>query len=800
MSHAQSHSGGDFDLLMQWGDPAALIAHRLLQGAARAVLSNLWDLLHVRDFHNELHADGGVSIGENGTSSRKDRPVTVKDYIDAIMDRVGRLFDPNASGIGSSVQSWMQLWLLLPMSALSDLVSSKMHHVVLLLERHLRRPLWTVLATFVRRAVGDVAMQLQVVISVLHVALITLTHFLVGDGNGVARSLQEVNKTVGQSNHTVSLALESFFTQLQEAGAVSHRSQEHSTFVELFFGISDAMQLHTSDYLRLLQESGELLAHVRDDVQTIAARVRVQGPQQGSSNQERDEFFQASGQFHAQLQTALQFHRHAEFLRLVEAYGVTTVRPYSCIAQRNEGLSQQHIHLLNACYSPVVVMLLTSYHNTTHLVAQYKQQIDARNATVKSQTALSQLLVGAQLLEEQNKSATTTVEEVITHCDALQTLLKTIHSWSPTHSTTQQTSLGGGVVASSDEAAPSVPHRRLAPGLEAITMPPVTRGRNAERLFLFHTLKSVDAVVDALSTELGAIVSSCAELKETSQHLLDALHGLRHDQSTTLFPLGQLAAKVLREVEQLQAIVEQEARFMRPQLRGDDAGASPPLWEHFCSLRASVEAPLLPVAARRALMVLASTVATLHDACCLIVPALVIVQETMSLHLEVVRKEQQGIAFEVVELHEALSLMQSQSIRIEEASGNGDGTISFEQGNNDDTNAFLMTLKDATNVAVRTGQTSALDITFVSDVLMSLQREDSSVAAQVHSVVSGLRDTSDAAAKRCFDSVACYCTVVELLSKSIFPSSTSSTGGSNSRSGSVVAPRQLSQTPTAIAR
>jgi hypothetical protein len=776
MSHLQHHSspGGDFALLTQWGDPAALIAHRLLQGAARAVLSHLWDLLHT-----QLHeCDDAVG--------RKDRPVTVTDYIDGILDHIGRLFDPVTPGIGGNARSWMQLWLLLPMSALSELVSSKMHHVILLLERHLRRPLWTVMATFVRRAVGDVAMQLQVVIAVLHVSLITLTHYLVGD-HGASGLFQDVNKSVGQSHKAISTALESYFAQLQETSAASNRS---SALVELFFGIADAMQLHTSDYLRLLQESGALLSQVRDDVQTIAARVRAQGPQEGSSNQERDDFFQASGQFHAQLQTALQFHRHADFQRLVDTYGATTVRPYSCIAQRNEGLSHQHIHLLNACYSPVVVMLLTSYHSTTNLVAQYKQRIDARNATMKSQTALSQLLVGAQLLEVQNKSATCTVEEVITHCDALQTLLKTIHSWA---ANTQQPA--PSTAAAVDETP--VPHRRLVPGLEAVAMPPVTRGRSAERLFLCQTLRCVDAVVEALTAELNAVVTACLELKETSQHLLDALRGLRHDQSTTLFPLGQLAARVLREVEQLQGIVEQESRYTKLQ-ESPDAGGRVPLWEHCCEMRGPVEAPLLSVAARRSLTVLASTVATLHDACCLIVPALVIVQETMSLHLEVVQREQQGIAFEVVELHEALSNMQSQSIRIEEASGGGE---SSQHEYVTDSGAFLMTIKDATSVAVRTGQASALDITFVSDVLMSLQAEDSSVAGQVHSVVSGLRDTSDPAAKRCFDAVACYCTVVELLSKSIFPSSSGHAGGHHgasavsSRSSSVAPSRQLSHTP-----
>lgn len=765
---------GDLDLLTTWGDPAALIAHRLLQGAARAVLAGLWDLLNASEYGAPFPA-----------SSRPSRPVTVREYIDAIMDMAGS-FDPNAPGVGSP-RTWYQLWLLLPMSALHDLVYSKMHHMTLLLERHLRRPPWSIMATFVRRAVGDVAMQLQVVIAVLHVSLMTLTKF----SNVDDTLLADVNR-VGQSQKAVSAALDGFFSLLQEsssATAVSGSPASSSTAsssIEIFFGIADAMQLHTSDYLRLLQECGGLLAQVRDDVLTIAARVRQQGPQQGSSNQERDEFFQASGQFHAQLQSALQFHMHSDFRRLVDTYGATTVRPYSCIAQRNEGLSQQHIHLLNACFSPVVVMLLTSYHNTTNLVAQYKQKVDARNASVKSQTALSQLLVGAQLLEEQNKRAAATVEEVVTHCDALQTLLKTIHSWSSYGGGAPPEGSGAAPIEAQDAGPSSVAQRRLPPGLEAIPLPPVTRGRNAERLFLVLSLKSVDAVTDALTKELQSMVSFCQELEETSQHLLDALRGLRHDQSTTLFPLGQLAAKVLREVQQLQGIVEQEVRFIKPKGQ-TDTDASAPQWE---SLRVSSAAEssdvLLPVPARRSLMVLASTVATLHDACCLIVPVLVIVQETMALHLEVIRKEQQGIAFEVVELHDALSQLQSQSIRAEEAVGPTNAELLEHDGGSA---AFVMTLKDAATVAVRTAQTSALDITFVSDLLTSLQREDSSVAAQVHSVVSGLRDTSDPAAKRCFDAVACYCTVVELLSKCIFPSSGSLPSAVSSRSSSVAPPR-----------
>lgn len=786
MSQAYLTTGASLELLHQWGDPAALIAHRLLQCAARAVLANLWDTLRGQQL-------------PGGHTTQEVPPVTIKDFIESIFDLIGGdSFDPLSGGGG--VMKWAALWVLLPMAALAELVNVKAHHMLQLIERHLRRPLWTVIATFVRRAVGDVAMQLQVVIAVLHVSSITIAHHfkspILCEGDASVEA-------AGHSQKAVSAALDDFFVLLQESSVsrsghveTTTNSSSCSDSLELFYGITEAMQLHTSDYLRLMQDCATLLAQVRDEVQAIAARVRLQGPQQGSSNQERDEFFQASGQFHAQLQSALQFHRHPEFRKLVEVYGSTTVKPYSSITQRNEGLSKQHVHLLNASFSPVVVVLLTSYHNTTNLVAQYKQRVDARNATLKSQTALLQLLVGAQLLEEQNKRAGSTVEEVITHCDALQTLLKTIQQWTNTSASTllsdaiplgRSTSTGGELQSRGQsgggESAPTV-------------LPSVGRGRKAEHLFLLQTLRSVDIIVCEFTAELDSIVASCSALEETSQHLLDALRGLRHDQSTTLFPLGQLAAKVLREVHQLRGIIEQEASFAKPpvvQPENDTNGCTTMRWEDIASQSAPPEgAPLLTVAARRSLMVLASTVATIHDACCLIVPAVVVVQETMQLHLEVVRREQQSIAFEIVELHETLSKMQAQSIRVEEAQSD-EATTSYQSeavSGKDVTDdaAFTATLKDAVSATMRTAQRSALDITFVSEIMTALHREDRSVAALVHAVVSGLRDTSDTAAKECFDAVACYCTVVELLSKCIFPTATGTGAVSamSSRSSSVV--------------
>jgi hypothetical protein len=706
----------------------------------------------------------------------------INDLIDCIFEHVGgATFEPSeVVSRGHAVSAWPKLWILLPLSSLTDLVKVKVHHVMQLVERHLRRPIWTVVATFVRRAIGDVAMQLQVVVGALHVALMTLD---AANCDTTGSMIGDDVEHGGQSRKRVGEALEYMVSQLQCAsgqGDGVELAARTPVMVELFFNLSDAMQLHASDYLRLLQDSGSLLAQARDDVLSIAARVRLQGPQHGASNQERDDFLQATGQFHAQLQCALQFHTIAEFRSLVDTYGTTTVRPYSCIALRNEGLTQQHMHLLNTCFSPTVVQLLTSYHNTTNLVAQYKQQIDGRNATLRSQASLSQLVIGAQLLQTQNASTRCTVEEMVTLCDGLQTLLKTIQQW---------TSRG----VASTPTPTSTPHDRsdAMAGTDAVSSVPLCkRGSSAEQLFLKLSLNSVDALVQALEEGASSLAQHCVDLEETSQHVLEAVRGLRHDQSTTLFPLGQLAAKMLRESAQLRVMVTQEAPFLHPQRGAEIARLS---WVDTVlpSLDASTtDGSTLSVAARRSLMVLASTIATLHDACCLMVPALVIVNETMPLHLDVVQREQQNTAFELVGHHDNLSKMQSQSIRMEEA------TRDAEHGEATGVESpFTANLKDGISTALRAGaHISSLDVTLVTDLLTAVNAEDQAVAALVHSVVSGLRDTSDSSAKMCFDAVACYCTVVELLSKSIFPSSGGAGGSTASSRSSSIAQRQP-QTP-----
>lgn len=602
------------------------------------------------------------------------------------------------------------LWMALPCRQLF-VVGTKSKHLLELIRRHHRDALWPLLSPFVRRAAGDLVAEIVVLCCLLHAGLI----------------LNNVKREMPDEALNPKAIVNQMMIDLSKNGDLAQNELS-----QLVYRVAAALKLHPGDYAKIVGDGGELLLSLQFEYDAAIGRARKYQQEcvlRGESTNDLATHF-LNTKLYAKLTELLDISEREVYRQFVDNCCAATTRSYSTVINRNEGLGPQHVSLLNSSFVECVVEILSTYQHTTQHVAKYRQLCEAREQGLSSQENLAKVCDGIALLRVQVEECEKAAFEGAAQCEALQSLCNSLHGVFWSHH--------------SDD---------LNCDKTVLLFPA------AKTKFACQLASSVDSFVHDLVTEAENLVSKLSAVEESCNFVIKATTGVLHEQSAALYPLAERVAKLLLESRVMtETIREESVHLVQP-------NSSESWWTELISNFAkpdnrSRDDTLL----RRALMLLSSTVSTIRDAVCLLAPTFRFVVNTIDSNKQVLEHEQREAAELVVRLNMELTSLQVLSIKAEEEQ-TSPKTSSLPRRKDDVANARLLALEACRSL---TSPFGPLDVQFVVSILSCMISEEELVSREVHSIVGSQRPLNEEATVRCFKIVACYNTVVELFSKSLF--------------------------------
>lgn len=740
-----------FSALRSWADPVACVAADLLRDALEPVLERAIQCIETTHRHSIRFAE----------KDQKDLEVTLK----ALLQRLST-YDPVAGSEADKL-----LWFLLPLKWIYALVMDKERHLALLLRRHAvdRRndEVWALAAPFVRRSLGDISAQLQAAVAMMHVAVLVSNR--TSDSESGMQSAS--GSTCKASRRRISRAMFTASSTSPEAAAVDDA---------LLLLVAKAMNLHASEYTELLVKAGAILADAIDGVVDIAEKIRephfaLSGASHGSAvAYDKDDVFQKTGRFQAQLESRMLLSNREDCQTLARVYSDAHIRPYAAVVRRNEGLLPRHVDIMNTDYSVALVALLSLYQSSTQALGKFKKLMEERSLVQRAQAALTNIANGVAVLESGNVTLEDFALELATHCSAIQNLLCGLVQWLSSgnnHSTSNVSSSCNGVEREEEGfgcagGVSSSPTARFVP-----------QHRRASCLFVEQTAVSIDVFVTSVHDVSESVLKTLREVEEASAHILVAMNGLRHDESVTLFMLAKQCARSLEEARNMTALLRQEMRYVDPPQGAESWHAyvnallsqAALIDENTGHAMLSSSQLVAPSALRKALLVLSSTVATIQDGLCQLLPTTALMKDALQMHKEVVLKSQQDASLQLVQLHEGVDLMQQDSLKV---------VSTHSQRRESDAAQLKELYRRASGLAkvevaasdekaAATSYYSHLEQQFVFKLLATLQHEGFDVSESVHHIISHVRELDEKETLDCIDNVSCFCTMIELLNRSL---------------------------------